>query len=567
MKYRLNFIFLLSLAISACALDINNTEDISALSHESQYDMTKAVNIVSLFSDIDLRRYTTYLEKVEACQIPDELLSTLETAELVKICTEYPLLLDIFSFNSFEEGWERQIDFFNGFHQLIKNKDYYHYITNYIDQLANDLENYKTMSDSMKGSTTLSLCLWEYFLTLESNIKYATNEDLAHVLHVLNKIDNSLSKIDSDSFLHSVHKHIRSSFTEAQTRSWIISDYEYTNQDTLYTPNGTAIWDNWISSGSMSIFEKTSLRNYIQETYHNVEILEDPDPSYNCHFYAWMGNATNNRSWLGYYSDDSENSFWTDGSYIETPSSEGNIVSYLYANHSAIKSGAYYISKWGSNCLVRHSPEECPYVLNNIPISSQVKSYKLAMELNGPSSVSKSVAGGFAYGNFNVSNASSNASYTWSVDETAEVISGQGTPYAQIRFQGPSNVNVHIQSLSGNYHLFPKYVTVNSPVPNVYGISVTDCYLEQGAYVLEVMTNQPEANFIWLITDENGGNVSSYFRDLTYANDTPYCVYPNKYKEVVFTQAGTFRISVGGYNSSGTEWYDRLFIYDGTTIQ
>ena len=37
--------------------------------------------------------------KVDACQVPDDILQNISTKELLKLCLNYPLLYDVFSFN------------------------------------------------------------------------------------------------------------------------------------------------------------------------------------------------------------------------------------------------------------------------------------------------------------------------------------------------------------------------------------------------------------------------------------------------------------------------------------
>jgi hypothetical protein len=62
-------------------------------------------------------------EKVEACQVPGEVLSTLNTQELLDVCLNYPLLPDIFAFNNIKDGFNKFEDDFNGFRDLLKHDD------------------------------------------------------------------------------------------------------------------------------------------------------------------------------------------------------------------------------------------------------------------------------------------------------------------------------------------------------------------------------------------------------------------------------------------------------------
>lgn len=63
------------------------------------------------------------VEKVEACQIPKDVLSLLKTPELIQTCLNYPLLPDIFAFDNIKDGFEKFENDFNGFRELINRED------------------------------------------------------------------------------------------------------------------------------------------------------------------------------------------------------------------------------------------------------------------------------------------------------------------------------------------------------------------------------------------------------------------------------------------------------------
>lgn len=62
-------------------------------------------------------------EMVKACQIPEHILAKLQTAELIKICLNYPLWMDIFVFNLLSDGFRSYETNFNGFGELLSRKD------------------------------------------------------------------------------------------------------------------------------------------------------------------------------------------------------------------------------------------------------------------------------------------------------------------------------------------------------------------------------------------------------------------------------------------------------------
>ncbi|MDO5430208.1 hypothetical protein [Parabacteroides sp.] len=66
---------------------------------------------------------TNYQEKVNVCQIPEDLLRTINTPCLIQLCLNYPLLLDIYSFNQMSQGFEAFYSNFNGIRELVSRDD------------------------------------------------------------------------------------------------------------------------------------------------------------------------------------------------------------------------------------------------------------------------------------------------------------------------------------------------------------------------------------------------------------------------------------------------------------
>jgi hypothetical protein len=63
-----------------------------------------------------------YKEKVEACQIPVDILHSLSTQRLLELCENYPLLVNIVLFNNVQNGFNSLKDF-NGMRELLTKKD------------------------------------------------------------------------------------------------------------------------------------------------------------------------------------------------------------------------------------------------------------------------------------------------------------------------------------------------------------------------------------------------------------------------------------------------------------
>ena len=62
-------------------------------------------------------------EKVNVCQIPENILPQLSTKDLLAICLAYPLINDIYAFNNIETGTNKLFKDFNGLRELAKRPD------------------------------------------------------------------------------------------------------------------------------------------------------------------------------------------------------------------------------------------------------------------------------------------------------------------------------------------------------------------------------------------------------------------------------------------------------------
>ena len=69
------------------------------------------------------KQFKSHEEKRSACQIPEELLSSLSTDDLADLCMRYPLLGDILAFDNKNSALDKLFRDFNGIRELYKRKD------------------------------------------------------------------------------------------------------------------------------------------------------------------------------------------------------------------------------------------------------------------------------------------------------------------------------------------------------------------------------------------------------------------------------------------------------------
>jgi len=132
------------------------------------------------------KRFQSNEEMVKACQIPDNILSTLSTEDLTELCLRYPLLTDIFAFEDTNAGLEKLFNDFNGIRELYKRKDA---PSNLEKRYVEKIQSFSYLdgknSDLEKGFFIISVSTLEVLLSRiewqDSEVKESSKE----VLHSL----------------------------------------------------------------------------------------------------------------------------------------------------------------------------------------------------------------------------------------------------------------------------------------------------------------------------------------------------------------------------------------------
>ena len=105
--------------------------------------------------------------------------------------------------------------------------------------------------------------------------------------------------------------------------------------------------------------------------YPSASLVRGPNPSYNCHSYAWYSTSSTNNAWM-----DDPSMYMEDGSYERTTAAVGCNVAYKRTDGECFHSGKIVAttggpvtvrSKWGPLGLFTHAINDCPYVDPNNP--------------------------------------------------------------------------------------------------------------------------------------------------------------------------------------------------------
>jgi len=121
------------------------------------------------------KKFKSYQERVNACQIPEDVLFSLSTEELADLCLTYLPFSFIFAFNDMNQGFDKLYNEFNGIRELFKRKDVSKELLNQYQAKTSDMSVLdKTDSNTGKGDFLISISVLEVLLAccqLQDNAK------------------------------------------------------------------------------------------------------------------------------------------------------------------------------------------------------------------------------------------------------------------------------------------------------------------------------------------------------------------------------------------------------------
>ena len=265
------------------------------------------------------RTLVNHQDMIDICQLPREYLNA-QTIDLLATVLHYPLLGDIFAWNSVEMGFDVVSLTFNGFAELLNRED-----------LLEAIESF-------------DIALIEFTQDFELPIA-------ERVLTILQVFAQSSAGVPD-------------SLNATQ-----ITD------NTVTTPNGTQVphyvnmtWADHGISTTAQFNQLNSDEDYYDATYTSAYKISGRSPRYNCHSYAWHQMSTNNPYWINFPDWYINDSYYTEYSYM---SIGDRVVYYFYPTdmytHTSVvtnqTAGSSYlvISKWGYFGLYLHPAMHCPY--------------------------------------------------------------------------------------------------------------------------------------------------------------------------------------------------------------
>lgn len=325
------------------------------------------------------RQFKTLEEMMEACQLPQQMLDTISTEGLIKLCYDYPLHSIYLAYNNQSEGISVITSNFNGFDELKNRPDAAEKIIDFYDNLY--VPVYQTCNNvKYDDFSILKLNYFENILASEliPDIFNTNNkEKLAVAVNKKLQIKQSIPEIYASQSLNSTIKIQRKINSTSEnlinTDNISIHSIPLTRSSydtiTVHTFMGTAV--EGIITQELTPTEIASLTRQYMVLFPNATCLKPASNLYNCHSYAWNMTDGGDTCWINnnklsdLTKDCNIKAYWSDQiGYKETFSeSTAKKIHYYQSDHSAIKSSVsgYYESKWGQAPLMRHAPEYVPY--------------------------------------------------------------------------------------------------------------------------------------------------------------------------------------------------------------
>ncbi len=141
------------------------------------------------------RELKNHSEMVAVCQIPDSLLTVMNTNDLLKTCLEYPLLGDIRAYHNAQDGIDAYKRTFNGINEFFSRPDCYDAIKKIYFSIdpANINEEWTLVE---KGDFEFQIRVIELLLCQEEVMLHLSTDQKKHLVQTL--LENKNAMIDKE---------------------------------------------------------------------------------------------------------------------------------------------------------------------------------------------------------------------------------------------------------------------------------------------------------------------------------------------------------------------------------
>ena len=396
--------------------------------------------------DAKWNSYKTSYERNQVLQIPREKLGKLSTRELLRICLQYPYLIEATFYTNSEDGINYLKSNFNGFQELLTRNDLAEILLEKEANLAKDFEALKSASLEEKGRFS-----YENYV-----VKLLLKQDIVTRSFNESQIKELLTELNSDMTLQKQHPEVFGSINEKIINELLSLNngvlYRFNpsySSVTIYTPENTAVPNAKSYTGedvTNSPAEIAELSSHLYTAYNGATIVDNCTWKYDAPGWTWHKSVNNSNVCIHNHG---EAVYWQDGSYIPVPQQLASRAAYGYNNDfsAVIESSNWFISKWGDGGpRVKHHPTSLPngsdsffgdlnYYPNG-PITYYMRNPHCS--INGAPLIKSGSA------TYSVNNLPSGCSVTWSLSDSYYNQNG-------LQQNTPSVNQCRITYLNGNY--------------------------------------------------------------------------------------------------------------------
>lgn len=134
---------------------------------------------VYTFSDFDAKSVVSPSKAIEAMQLPTEYINV-TTKDLIKSVSQYPYLVNILAFNSYEEGFKDLCERFNGMKELVQRPDAHQEILEYLKSQPKDGD--RTLKEK------LAIDVFQIVLAQKEITPAFSERDIANIVQIVKQI-------------------------------------------------------------------------------------------------------------------------------------------------------------------------------------------------------------------------------------------------------------------------------------------------------------------------------------------------------------------------------------------
>lgn len=312
-------------------------------------------------------QHNSFREKMDALNLPEEILPLLSTEQLAKACAKHPMRIIFMAYDTPQKGAQVVINNFNGFSELSKRYNFQEaLITEYISNF--DVSTKLQTLDNKDEKVKKYDCIQQYYLEAVFQTDFFKRD--------INQ--SEVSRLRSFFESKSLNREYSSEYAKASSSGVLnsLNDRSY-NSDLSYHFVQTPFGKNILVSQKAELSQddiKDIDRDW-QAMFPKAKLIASSTTSYNCHFYAWHG-ISSKKYWMDVMPSYNGQTYYniknytTEDGYTKLCSFGGVATVYgtdaYYNNdHSLL----YYpttgkcISKWGPGPLMEHTFQDMPYDL------------------------------------------------------------------------------------------------------------------------------------------------------------------------------------------------------------